>query len=62
MSMSLTTYRVKNWSSYNQLLQDRWNINIWFAPEVVAKWYKGKDSESHYTNQTILTCLTIRSL
>lgn len=62
MSCSLTTYRVKDWSSYNQLLQDRWNINVWFAPDVIEKWYKGKDSTSHYTNHTIIICLTIRSL
>ncbi|WP_032113709.1 transposase [Candidatus Paracaedibacter symbiosus] len=62
MSSPITTFRVKNWSTYNQILQDRWDINLWFAPEVVNKWYKAGKSESHYSNQTILACLTIRAL
>ncbi|MBW8309869.1 MAG: IS5 family transposase [Candidatus Paracaedibacteraceae bacterium] len=62
ITSSVKTYRVKNWSNYNQLLQDRWNINLWFCPEVVNKWYKEGDTRTHYTNQTILICLTIRAL
>jgi hypothetical protein len=62
ITSSVKTYRVKNWSNYNQLLQDRWNINLWFSPEVVNKWYKEDASKTHYTNQTILICLIIRAL
>ena len=61
MSTSLTLYRVKNWPAYNKILQDRWDINIWFTPEAIEKWYK-KGKKRHYTNQTILLCLTIRAL
>lgn len=62
MSSKITTFRVQNWATYNQLLQDRWDINLWFAPEVVKKWYKVGKSQAHYSNQTILACLTIRAL
>lgn len=60
----LTLYRVKNWSQYNQILQDRWNLDIWFDPQTLQKWYKRSchQKTSHYSNQAILTCLTIRAL
>lgn len=64
MNQSLTSYRVKNWPAYNQVLQDRWNLNLWFDPKVLDKWYKptSKKQATHYSNQAILTCLTIRAL
>jgi hypothetical protein len=62
MASSLTTFRVKNWSTYNQILQDRWDLNLWFSPEVIHKWHKTGPAQAHYTNQAIQVCLTIRAL
>jgi hypothetical protein len=64
MNQPLTLYRVKNWADYNSILINRWNLDIWFDPKVLEKWYKptSREQASHYSNQAILTCLTIRAL
>lgn len=64
MKQSLTLCHVKNWSEYNRILQERWDLNLWFDPKVLDKWYKPttKAQATHYSNQAILTCLTIRVL
>src|SRR4051794_7207717 len=44
-------YRVKNWQEYDQALQERGSLTIWFTPEAVAAWHAsptGKRGRSHY--------------
>lgn len=67
MSRKSRSYKVKDWHSYNQVLQDRWSMDIWLSPETVEQWYNkehhGKKGASHtYTNQAILSCLIVRAL
>src|SRR3954468_22829940 len=31
-------YRVSNWHEYDQALQDRGSLTVWFTPEAVAAW------------------------
>jgi hypothetical protein len=31
-------YRVSNWREYDQALQDRGSLTVWFTPEAVAAW------------------------
>jgi heme-degrading monooxygenase HmoA len=52
-------YRVKNWGEYDQALQERGSLTIWFTPEAVAAWQAsptGKRGRSHfYSNVAIET-------
>lgn len=62
-----TLYRIKDWPHYNQLLKNRWSLDIWFSPEVAQQWYSRKrngkkGADVTYSKNTILTCLTIRYL
>ena len=31
-------YKVKNWREYDQALQERGSLMVWFTPEAVAAW------------------------
>jgi hypothetical protein len=52
-------YRVKNWGEYDQALQQRGSLTIWFTPEAVAAWQAsptGKRGRSpYYSNVAIET-------
>src|ERR687886_303592 len=52
-------YRVKNWGEYDQALQQRGSLTIWFTPEAVAAWQAsptGKRGRSpFYSNVAIET-------
>src|ERR671932_2892977 len=52
-------YRVKNWGEYDQALQERGSLTIWFTPEAVAAWQAsptGKRGRSpFYSNVAIET-------
>jgi hypothetical protein len=67
MLSSKPIFRVRNWSEYNQILKDRWSLEIWFSPAVCKKWYSHtsngkKGADLTYSREAILTCLTIRCL
>src|SRR3954462_3685074 len=32
-------YRVSNWHEYDQALQERGSLTLWFTPEAVAAWH-----------------------
>src|SRR3982750_1219145 len=32
-------YRVKNWHEYDQALQNRGSLTVWFTPEAIAAWH-----------------------
>ncbi len=32
------TYRVTNWSEYNESLRQRGDLTVWFDEELVSKW------------------------
>src|SRR5919199_6217550 len=52
-------YKVKNWGEYDQALQQRGSLTIWFTPEAVAAWQAtptGKRGRSpYYSNVAIET-------
>ncbi len=32
-------YRVRNWGEYDQALQQRGSLTVWFTPEAIAAWH-----------------------
>jgi len=52
-------YRVSNWHEYDQALQERGSLTVWFTPEAVAAWHlppTGKRGRSrHYSDVAIET-------
>ena len=63
----MTKFQGKEWSLYNQVLQDRWSMDIWLSPEVVEIGYNKdhhgkKGARLTYTNQAIMRCLSVRAL
>ncbi|MBV9034767.1 MAG: IS5 family transposase [Acidobacteriaceae bacterium] len=57
-------YGVKNWGEYDQALQQRGSLTIWFTPEAVTAWQAsptGKRGRSHfYSNVAIETGCLLR--
>jgi hypothetical protein len=44
-------YQVKNWREYDQALQERGSLTLWFTPEAIAAWHPprtGKRGRPHY--------------
>ena len=33
------SYRLRNWSQYNQALVKRGNLTVWFSEDVLDQWY-----------------------
>ncbi len=33
------TYKITNWSKYNEALVQRGSITFWFSEDVVAQWH-----------------------
>lgn len=56
------SYRIRNWSAYNQSLVQRGSITLWISDEVVANWHPEPEGERprggqrQYSNEAI-TCL-----
>ena len=52
-------YQVKNWREYDQALQERGSLTLWFTPEAIAAWQPprtGKRGRPHsYSNVAIET-------
>ncbi len=64
---SKRTYRLRNWSDYNQALVNRGSLTIWFAEETVTAWINqaktGKRGASQtYTDAAILCMLTLMAV
>ena len=60
------TYKVKNWSQYEQSLRDRGNGTLWLSPKAIKSW-KSKPSvkrgrQQKYADFAIETLLTLRLL
>jgi hypothetical protein len=52
-------YRVSNWHEYDQALQERGSLTVWFTPEAIAAWHPlptGKRGRArHYSDLAIET-------
>jgi hypothetical protein len=52
-------YQVKNWREYDQALQERGSLTVWFTPDAIAAWQPpptGKRGRPHsYSNVAIET-------
>ena len=63
-SWAPTTYKTKNWSSYNDSWKQRGSLSIWFDPEMV--WTpppSGKRGrQQQFSDAAIQTCLTLKVL
>jgi hypothetical protein len=59
-----TSYRIKNWSEYEQSLQNRGDITIWFNQDAVDAWTPPKNGnrggQPIYSDIAIETSLTLR--
>ena len=59
-----STYKVKNWTEYNDALRKRGDITVWFTEEAIQSWIpestgkKGRPQK--YSNLAIETCLFLR--
>lgn len=60
------TYKIQNWSKYNQSLINRGNITLWFSEDTIDGWFalpSGKSGRpNYYSDQCIELALTIRAL
>jgi hypothetical protein len=60
------TYKVKNWSEYNDALRKRGDITIWFTDKAIEAWipdHTGKKGRPQdYSDLAIETCLFLRTV
>ena len=58
------TYKVRNWSEYNDALRKRGDITVWFTEEAIQSWTPAstgkKGRPQKYSNLAIETCLFLR--
>ena len=63
-SWSLTTYKTKNWPSYNTALKQRGSLSIWFDPEMT--WHAAptgkRGRQPEFSDAAIQVCLTMKVL
>jgi len=61
-----TTYKVRNWSAYNQGLIERGSLTIWITPEVLAAWKDKRPAQRggqfEYSELAIEALLTLKHL
>lgn len=60
-------YHLRNWSQYNNALEQRGSLELWVSPEVLSVWRNtqktGKRGASNtYSDLAIETLLTLRSV
>lgn len=64
--MGKDTYRVRNWSAYNEGLKKRGALTLWISEEAIKQWrYQGaprRGGQPTYSDLAIETCLTVRML
>lgn len=61
-----STYRVKNWSEYNQALVKRGSLTIWIDESLLEQWQDTRPAQQgaqyDYSDKAIETMLTLRHL
>jgi IS5 family transposase len=64
--MSKTTYKISNWSDYNQALRERGSLSFWVSEEFIEHWeYEGPNQQGarqDYSDMAIEACLKLRLL
>jgi hypothetical protein len=60
-STAKTTYRITNWSQYNESLVRRGDVTFWFDEEVIAAWKHG-NAERKVGRPFVYSDLAIESL
>lgn len=65
--MDKKSYRVRNWSDYNEALVNRGSITFWFNEECIAQWRSdkkagGRGRPEEYSDLVIKTGLTLKAL
>jgi len=62
------TYRIRNWSAYNQSLVQRGSITVWISEEVLANWHPAVDGarsrggQMQYSDQAIECLLMLKAV
>ena len=62
------SYKVTNWSEYNDSLRNRGRIEIWLTPDVIEQWYQkdrvydGTGTPVLFSDFAIITCHEIRQV
>lgn len=66
LCMSKGTYKIQNWSRYNQGLKQRGSLTIWISKETLKHWhYQGRQKRGGkrlYSDLAIETCLLVRQV
>jgi hypothetical protein len=63
-----TSYRVRNWSSYNKSLVQRGSITVWISPEVLEGWHpemeakRQRGGQVQYSEQAIECLLMLKAV
>ena len=66
-SKSKRKYHIINWKGYNKGLCNRYNLDVWFNPQIISKWYfkpktRKPGAAKLYSKTAILTCYQLKCL
>jgi hypothetical protein len=61
-----SSYRLRNWSEYNDALKKRANITLWFSDEALAHWQhqgpRQRGAQFYYSDLAIQTGLAVKAI
>lgn len=67
VAMAKTSYKITNWSKYNESLVQRGSTTFWFSADVIDQWKHPNDAEKVgrpflYSDTAIESLLMLREL
>lgn len=65
--LTMSQYKVRNWSQYNESLKKRGSLTLWIEESAIQKWKALKKSHSvgapqKYSNDAILCMMTVKAV
>ena len=63
--LTMSQYKVRNWSQYNESLKKRGSISLWISEDAIKKWQPSKDphfigAPQQYSDDAILCMMALK--
>jgi len=63
--LTMSQYKVRNWSQYNESLKKRGSLSLWISEDAIKKWQPPKDpnfigAPQQYSDDAILCMMALK--